>query len=88
MTEMVNPALVGELVVLLLLVGVVWFVFKEVARVALKFIIPAAIVMGLAVWLGLLDQTVAGNILEGLGNGVLTGIRVVAGWVTSAAFSG
>ncbi|MGI9626220.1 MAG: hypothetical protein ACR2QM_05235 [Longimicrobiales bacterium] len=87
MVEVMNPALVGQLVVLLLLVAVVWFVFKEVARVALKFIIPAAAVMGIAVWLGLLDETIAGNLLEAVGQGVLTGIRVVAQWVTSAAFS-
>lgn len=87
MTEVMNPALVGELVVLVLLVGVVWFVFKEVARVALKFLIPAGIVMGLAVWLGLLDQTVAGNLLTGLGEMVLSAVRAVAGWVTGAAFA-
>lgn len=87
MVEVLNPALVGQLVVLLLLVAVVWFVFKEVARVALKFIIPAALIMGIAVWLGVLDETIAGNLLEAVGEGVLTGIRVVAGWVTSAAFA-
>jgi hypothetical protein len=87
MTEMMNPALVGQLVVLVLLVAVVWFVFKEVARVALKFLIPAGVVMALAVWLGVLDETVAGNLLTGLGELVLTAIRAVAGWVTGAAFS-
>lgn len=88
MTESMNPALVGQLVVLVLLVAVVWVVFKEVARVALKFLIPAGILMGIAVWLGFLDQTVAGSLLERLGAGVLTAVRVVAGWVTSSAFSG
>ena len=87
MAEMMNPALVGQLVVLVLLVAVVWFVFKEVARVALKFLIPAGVVMALAVWLGVLDETVAGNLLTGLGELVLTAIRGVAGWVTGAAFS-
>ena len=88
MTDLLNPALVGELVVLLLLVGFVWLVFKEVTKVALKFIIPAGILMGLAVWLGVLDETIAGNVLAAVGNVVLVGIRAVAGWVTTAAFSG
>ena len=88
MESVVNPALVGQLVVLVLLLAVVWAVFKEVTRFALKIIIPAALLMGLAVWLGVLDETVAGNILESVGNGLLSGIRVVADWVTSAAFSG
>ena len=87
MTESMNPALVGQLVVLVLLVAVVWVVFKEVARVALKFLIPAGILMGIGVWLGVLDETVAGSLLERLGDGVLAAARGVAGWVTSSAFS-
>lgn len=87
MTDALNPALVGQLVVLLLLVGIVWFVFKEVARVALKFLIPAGLLMAVGVWLGLLDETVAGNLLAALGDGLLTGIRVVAAWVASAVTS-
>lgn len=87
MMEAMNPALVGQLVVLVLLVGIVWFVFKEVARVALKFLIPAGLVMGVAVWLGVLDETVAGNLLAAVGDGVLTGVRVVASWVASAVTS-
>ena len=85
---MVNPALVGQLVVLLLLVGVVGAVFKEVTRMALKILIPVGLLMGVAVWLGVLDETVAGNLLTTLGEWVITAIRVVAGWVTSVAFGG
>ena len=88
MTEMLNPGLVGQLVVLVLLVGVVWMVFKEMTRMALKIIIPAGVLMGIAVWLGVLDETVAGNVLVAVGDGVLTAIRAVAGWVTGAAMSG
>ena len=88
MSELTNPALIGELVVLVLAIGLVWMVFREFARVALKLIVPAGILMAVAVWLGLLDQTVAGNVLVAVGEGVLTGIRTVADWVTSAALSG
>ena len=88
LSEMVSPALVGELVVLLLAVALVWIVFKEFMRIALRIIVPAAILTGLAVWLGLLDETVVGDTLVAVGEGVLTGIRTVADWVTTAAFSG
>ena len=88
MEEVVNPALVGQLVVLLLLVGVVGAVFKEVTRMALKILIPVGLLMGVAVWLGVLDETVAGNLLTTLGEWVITAIRVAAGWVTSVAFGG
>ena len=88
MVDLLNPALVGEVVVLLLLLGIVWFVFKEVTRMALKILIPAALLMGVAVWLGVLDETVAGTALAMVGDGVLSVVRGVAGWVTSAAFSG
>lgn len=88
MSQFVSPALLGEIVVLLLLIGVVWMVFKELTRMALKILIPAGILMGIAVWLGVLDETVAGSILTALGEGVISGIRVVASWVTSASVSG
>ena len=88
LSEMVSPALVGELVVLLLAVALVWIVFKEFMRIALKIIVPVAILTGLAVWLGLLDETVVGDTLVAVGEGVMTGIRTVADWVTTAAFSG
>ncbi|MCY4400570.1 MAG: hypothetical protein OXE96_14720 [Gemmatimonadetes bacterium] len=88
MSDMVSPALVGELVVLLLAIALVWIVFKEFMRIALRVIVPVAILTGLALWLGLLDETVVGDTLVAVGEGVLTGIRTVAHWVTTAAFSG
>lgn len=83
-----DPALVGEMVVLLLLLGVVWMVFREFMKVVVKVIVPVAILTGLAVWFGLLDQTVVGNALTVVGEGLLTAIRTVAEWITSVAFSG
>ena len=88
MSDMVSPALVGELVVLLLAIAIVWIVFKEFMRIALRVIVPVAILTGLALWLGLLDETVVGDTLVAVGEGVLTGVRTVAHWITTAAFSG
>ncbi len=88
MSEVVAPALVGELVVFVLLLAVTWMIFKEFARIALRVLVPAAILMAVAVWLGLLDKTMAGDMLVAVGEGVITGIRTVADWIAVTAFSG
>ncbi len=82
-----DPALVGELVVLLLLLGIVWMVFREFLRVVLKVVVPLAILTAVAVWLGYLDETLVGNALTAVGEGLLTAIRFVAEWITSVALS-
>ena len=84
MTEVVAPALIGELVVFLLLLALTWMIFKEFARIALRVLVPAA---G-AVWLGLLDKTMVGDMLVAVGEGVIAGIRTVADWIAVTAFSG
>ena len=54
----------------------------------LKVIVPVAILTGLAVWLGYLDETLVGDALTAVGEGLLTAIRFVAEWITSVALSG
>ena len=88
MSEFATPALIGEVVFLVLAVAVVWIVFKEFMRIAIRIIIPAAILLAVAVWAGLLDETVVGNLLAAVGEGVLTGVRAVADWITAAARGG
>lgn len=88
MSEHFAPALVGEVVVLVLAVGLVWVVFREVARVALKVLLPAGVLVGVAVWLGWLDQTMLGNTLVAVGDGVMNGIRSVADWLVARTSSG
>ena len=88
MSEFVTPALIGELVFLVLAVALVWIVFKEFMRIAIRIIVPAAILIGVAVWTGLLDETAAGNVLVAVGEGVLSGVRAVADWIATAARSG
>lgn len=92
MTELATPALVGEVVILALVAGVVWAVFREVARVVVKLLLPAGLIVAVAVWFGWLDETTVGNTLVAVGDGVMTGIRAVAGtvadWVTSTSLAG
>ncbi len=73
MSEFATPALIGELVFLVLAVALVWVVFKEFMRIAVRIIVPAGVLLALAVWTGLLDETVAGNVLVAVGEGVVTG---------------
>lgn len=92
MTELATPALVGEVVILALVAGLVWVVFREVARVAVKLLLPAGLIVAVAVWLGWLDETMVGNTLVAVGDGVMTGIRAVAGtvadWVAATSLAG
>ena len=88
MSEFATPALIGELVFLILAVALVWIVFKEFMRIAIRIIVPAAILVGVAVWVGWLDGTAAGNVLAAVGEGVLTGVRAVADWIAAAARTG
>jgi len=88
MSDFATPALIGELVFLVLAVALVWIVFKEFMRIAIRIIVPAGILLGVAVWVGWLDETAAGNLLAAVGGGVLTGVRAVADWIAEAARSG
>ena len=88
MSEFTTPALIGELVFLVLAVALVWVLFREFLRIAIRIIVPAGILMGLAVWTGLLDETVAGSVLATVGEGVMTGVRTVADWIATTARSG
>ena len=88
MSEFATPALIGELVFVVLAVALVWIVFKEFMRIAIRIIVPAAILLGLAVWAGLLDETAAGNLLAAVGEGVLTAVRAVADWIAAAVRTG
>lgn len=72
----------------MLAVALVWVVFKEFMRIAVRIIVPVGILMALAVWTGLLDETVAGNVLAAVGEAVMTGVRTVADWIATTARSG
>ena len=84
MSQLATPALVGELVFLVLAVALVWLVFKEFMRIAIRIIVPAGILVGLALWTGLLDETAVGNVLGTVGERVMAGVRVVADRIAAA----
>lgn len=87
MTELAAPAVVGELVVLAVVMVVIGAVFRELARVAIKVLVPVGLVVAVAVWLGLLEQTVVERTLASIGFKVMDGIRSMANWVAATVSS-
>lgn len=87
MSELV-PAIVGEVVVLLVVLVMVWLVLREFVRIALKVIAVAAVLTILALWLGVLDQTFVMDFLATVGDWVMSVFRAARDWITMAAISG
>lgn len=84
----VPSTLIGALVFFLLLAIVAFVVIRETVRV---IIIPALVVAGLAlvaVWAGLLDETVVGAGFEWIGDRFLAVIRGISEWVAGSWPSG
>lgn len=87
MTELVGQAVVGELVVLAVVLVVIGMVSREMARVAIKVLLPVGVVVAVAVWLGLLEQTLVERALASVGSKVMDGVRSMAGWVAATVSS-
>ena len=81
-------AIVGEVVILLIVLAIVCLVLREFVRIVLKVIAVVAIVTAVALWLGLLDETLVLDILARVGDWVMSGGRSAADWVTMAAIAG
>lgn len=81
-------AIVGEVVILLIVLAIVCLVLREFVRIVLKVIAVVAIVTAVALWLGLLDETLVLDILARVGDWVMSGVRSAADWVTMAAIAG
>jgi len=87
-TDLAVPAVVGEIVVLAVIVAVVSAVFRELTRTAVKALLPVGLLVAVAVWLGLLEQTLVERFLAAVGGKVLDGVRWLAEWVAATVSSG
>lgn len=83
-----GSAIVGELVVVLIVLAIVCLVLREFLRVALKVIAVVAILTAVALWLGLLDETLVLDFLATVGDWVMSGVRKAGDWVTMTAIEG
>lgn len=80
----VPTSLVGAVVFFGLLAMIAWLLVRETLRIVLK---PALIVAALAlvaVWAGVLDETVIGRSLTWLGDQLVVGLSLAAEWATEA----
>lgn len=80
----IPSSLIGAITFFLLLGIIAFVVVKETVKVILK---PALLIIGLAivaVWVGILDQTVVGNGFEWIGDKLLAGLESVSDWVSES----
>jgi len=80
----VPTALVGQIAVFAAFALVVYALAREAARVVIKILLVVGIVLAIALFAGLLDQSAIGRILEQVGDGMIVGIKAVVGWLTRA----
>ena len=80
----VPTALVGQIAVFAAFALVVYALAREAARVVIKILLVVGIVLAIALFAGLLDQSAIGRILEQIGDGMIVGIKAVVGWLTRA----
>lgn len=81
------PAIVGEVVILLVVLGVIWLVLRELVRIALKVIAVVAVVVAVALWLGFLDSTFVADKLAAVGDWVMTMVGSAVDWVVMATMA-
>jgi energy-converting hydrogenase Eha subunit C len=80
----IPSSLIGAITFFLLLGIIAFVVIKETVKVILK---PALVIVGLAivaVWAGILDQTVVGSGFEWIGDRLLAGLEGVSSWVADS----
>lgn len=80
----IPSSLIGAITFFLLLGIIAFVVIKEAVKIVLK---PALIVIALAilaVWAGVLDETVVGNGFEWIGDRLLAGLEGISDWVANS----
>lgn len=77
----IPPELIGNIALTLAFVLVAWALLREAARWLIKLLLVFGLLIGAAVLLGLLDNTVAGGILYWVGANISLGVQIVATWL-------
>lgn len=80
----IPSSMIGAITFFLLLGIIAFVVIKETVKVILK---PALVIAGLAllaVWAGVLDETVVGRGFEWIGDRFLGGVESVSAWVAES----
>ena len=80
----IPSSLIGAITFFLLLGIIALVVVKETVKVILKPALIIIVLAILAVWAGILDETVVGNGLQWVGDQFLAGIENGSGWVADS----
>lgn len=80
----VPTSLVGALVFFGLLAMIAWLLIRETLRIVLKPALVVAAVALIAVWAGVLDETVPGEWLTWLGDRLVVGVSLASEWAVDA----
>lgn len=80
----VPTSLVGAVLFFGLLAMIAWLLIRETLRIVLKPALVVAAIALVAVWAGVLDETVIGRSLTWLGDQLVVGLSLAAEWATEA----
>lgn len=80
----IPSSLIGAITFFLLLGIIAFVVIKETVKVILKPALVVAVLAVVAVWAGVLDETVVGNGFEWIGDRLLAGIEGISEWVADS----
>ena len=80
----IPSALLGQAVLFLLFMLVVWAVLREAAKVVVKIVLVAGLILAIAVLAGWLDESLVGQWLERTGDLVIQGLAAFVGWLHRA----
>jgi len=80
----IPSSLIGAITFFALLGIIAMAVVRETVKLILKPALVIVLLAILAVWAGLLDQTVVGSAFEWVGDRLIAGVQGVSGWVADA----
>lgn len=80
----VSSALVGQIVVFAVFAIIIYALVREAAKVVIKVMLVAGILLAVAIVAGWLDDSMVGHLLERVGDALIVGIKAVVGWAVKA----
>lgn len=80
----IPTSLVGAVVFFGLLAMIAWLLIRETLRIVLKPALVITAIALIAVWAGVLDETVIGRSLTWLGDRLVVGVSLASEWATEA----
>ncbi len=80
----VPTALLGQLGLFAAFALIVFLLAREAARIVVRVLLIVGIAIAVALYMGWLNESTVGRLLEQIGDGMIVGIKAVVGWITRA----